>query len=106
MTDIDHEILNNPELGSVGTHLPYLDEVEAQIKENQQAAAEGRKPRKVKPRARVPHGVLPEPGEALTEYDYFGDQATKLVESDKENQSPTEPPSKTPTKTTSKAASK
>lgn len=50
MVDFDMNILNDPNVGK--SHLPFLDETEAQIKENIQADAEGRLPRRVLPRER------------------------------------------------------
>lgn len=44
MTDVDPKIWENPTLGAVGAG-PFLDEVEAQSKEDYNARREGREPR-------------------------------------------------------------
>lgn len=44
MTDVDPKIWENPTLGAVGAG-PFLDEVEAQAKEDYNARREGREPR-------------------------------------------------------------
>ena len=53
MTDYDMTIHNNPNLGK--SHLPFLDEIEAQNKENENARREGREPRTIVSRER--HGA-------------------------------------------------
>lgn len=56
MTDIDPEVFNNPNRGV--SHLPFLDEIEAQETENHNALKEGRVPRKVKSRDRFGSDVM------------------------------------------------
>lgn len=51
MVDFDMSIINNKDLGEAN-HLPFLDETEAQLKENRQAEAEGRPARTVLRRQR------------------------------------------------------
>lgn len=56
MVDVSPEALNNPTLGAA-VNLPFLDEIEAQDRENLSAKAEGRIPRQVVKRDRFPGAV-------------------------------------------------
>lgn len=54
MTDLDPAIWENKTLGAAN-NLPFLDEVSAQITENRDAKAEGRKPKSFEQRGRFTH---------------------------------------------------
>ena len=82
MVDIDPEILNNPELGKA-SHLPYLTEVEAQLKENLDAKREGREPETVPTSNENATGAVAVHG-FTTELQRRNERADSTIAADKE----------------------